>query len=243
MSLADDFRPETWADFIGNPKTVERLRAVLNLPDFGANSGEAFWISGPSGVGKTTLAWLIARELIGRDLAPGQEWRSMQHWCVLCANGKRCTMGQAAGQSGLSVAEIEQWLPMYPPTGGWKVAIIDEGQSLREGAVEAFLSTLDPLPPRRAVVFTSTSELKIPGKKDPAPLFGEFTAPFARRCKRFKLTDQGLCEPFAARAKEIAQARGLDGKPIAAYVSLLRDSHNNFGDALQRIGALEMKGD
>lgn len=62
----------------------------------------------------------------------------------------------------------------------------------------------------------------------------------ARRCKVFSFTNQGLAQSFAARAKEIATAEQLDGKPLQAYVRLVQECHNNLGAVLQRVEQGEM---
>ena len=61
--------------------------------------------------------------------------------------------------------------------------------------------------------------------------------PLLSRCLVLRLTNQGLAEPFAAEARRIAQAEGLDGKPPAAYVRLVRDCNNNLRAAIERIEA------
>ncbi len=59
--------------------------------------------------------------------------------------------------------------------------------------------------------------------------------PFRSRCKTVAFTNQGLSQLFAQRAQEIAQAEGLDGKPLEAYVRLVQRCKNNMRQAIQEI--------
>lgn len=216
MQLCEKYRPRTWADFIGQPKIIARVRAILSRPDFGQGGGDCFWISGASGTGKTSLGKLIAADL-GCD----------PFWGVQEEDGKHVNASV--------VRDIERWLWLQPPSGGWKVVLINEGQSIRDGAVEAFLGLLERIPAKRLIIFTSTTRLDTA-----STLFGdEFTSPMARRCKRFDITNQGLAELMAKRAYEVANAEGLNGKPFEHYLRGIKDSHNSLGDLYQRIEALE----
>ena len=53
MQLYEKYRPKTLTDFIGQPKIVSALDRITNRPDW---DRDAFWIQGPSGTGKTSLA-------------------------------------------------------------------------------------------------------------------------------------------------------------------------------------------
>lgn len=55
--LFEKYRPRTFADVVGQDKAVATIRRTLER---GGAGGRAFWISGPSGAGKTTLARIIA---------------------------------------------------------------------------------------------------------------------------------------------------------------------------------------
>ena len=66
------------------------------------------------------------------------------------------------------------------------------------------------------------------------------SGPFASRCHRITLTNQGLAQAFAERAKRIAEAEGLDGRRIEAYVKLVKSCNNNMRSVLQRIEAGDM---
>ena len=59
MQLYEQYRPRKWSDLIGQKHIVaaiERLRKRGLTP-------RAYWISGPSGTGKTTIAKLLADEV------------------------------------------------------------------------------------------------------------------------------------------------------------------------------------
>ncbi len=56
-------RPQTFGDYIGQEKTKETLRVILQAARGRNEPPEHVLLHGPSGLGKTTLAYLIAREL------------------------------------------------------------------------------------------------------------------------------------------------------------------------------------
>jgi hypothetical protein len=54
------------------------------------------------------------------------------------------------------------------------------------------------------------------------------------------LTNQGLTPAFAKRAREIAEAEGLNGKPEAAHLRLVQRCRNNMRAVLQAVESGEM---
>src|SRR5947209_3354336 len=59
MMITEQYRPQTWSEVVGQDKIVERVRKLAKR----GLAGRAYWISGQSGTGKTTIARLIASEV------------------------------------------------------------------------------------------------------------------------------------------------------------------------------------
>ena len=60
QSLFERHRPRTWDDLIGHTQVK---RAVTAMKDRGSLGGRAFLITGASGIGKTSAAYLIAGDV------------------------------------------------------------------------------------------------------------------------------------------------------------------------------------
>jgi len=75
MQLCEKYRPKDFDDFIGQDKVIRQVRALLGREGFGQGKGEAFWVSGPTGTGKTTLAQIVSRYL---GVEPGPAWNYVE---------------------------------------------------------------------------------------------------------------------------------------------------------------------
>lgn len=204
--LFEKYRPRGLDEILGQPKALATIRRIIDRPDF---DGGAFWLVGGSGLGKTSTARAIAERFadgLGIDELDGQA----------------CTIDE--------VRRIDREMSMGPlAVSPWRVYVVNEAQAMTDRAVQAWLTTLEKMPRRRIVIFTTTSES--------ADLFGEFDGPFRSRCLTIAFTNQGVADAFAERAKAIAEAENLNGKPIAAYKRLVQECRNNMRDVLQRIEA------
>lgn len=213
--LHEENRPAGWEGFIGNGKAAGAARMAASRAKA---SGRPFamTIQGPSGTGKTTLAWLIARELT-----------SCPDWDVCELDGDKCTVEAVRSLTQEGILNTRAM-------GGFRVVIVNECHAMTPRAVQAWLTLLERLPQKSAVIFTTTE-----GRGD-SELFGNFTGPFVSRSIPICLTSQGLAQAFAARAQEVAEREGLGGAPAKAYLRLVQDCKNNMREVYGRIEAGEM---
>lgn len=228
--LHTQYRPETWASFIGNEKAVREARGALaiqrqKLAQGTAKDGLAFQVIGISGAGKSTMAQLIARE------CGAMEVDAMDYMEL---DGDKC--------DAYAVRALEQsgGFLSTRPWGKAKAIVVNEhaGDGTKSGmtpkAVQAWLTLLERLPKWAVVVFTSTESPE---------LFGNFAGPFSRRCININLSNQGLAGPFAARLVEVAKCEGYE-LPHKVAVRMIQDASNNLGRAIEELGKLlaERKG-
>ncbi len=212
MALYQKYRPTTWAEVIGQPKAVATIRRLIERPGFGADCGEAIWISGPTGSGKTTIAQVAARAL---GVTPGGAWNYTE------IDGDKCSV-DTVRDLDTSTRAAGLWADT------WRVWIVNESHALQGRAILAWHSLLERFPRRWLLVCTTSA----PVSRD---LFGAETDPFLSRFHVVELTNQGLAQAFAKRAREIADAEGMNGRPAEAYLKLVQSCHNNMRAVLQSI--------
>jgi replication-associated recombination protein RarA len=210
--LYERYRPATWAEVIGQDKVVNRARQLAQRSGL---AGKAYWLSGQSGTGKTTIARLIAAEVA-------------DEFSVEELDAQRMTPAR--------LAEVENHLTIrgWGEKGG-KAVIVNEAHGLSSAAIRQLLVCLENIPPHVVWIFTTTIE----GQEN---LFGECedASPLLSGCIRLELARRGLAEAFAQRAQEIAQREGLDGRPIKDYIRLAQEHRNNFRAVLSAVEGGEM---
>ncbi len=137
-----NWRPIGSEDLIGQAREVcvAQVAKARRLRD-SRTAACKLLLYGPPGVGKTTVAELVARELTGTPLG------------VESFNGKEVTVD--------AVREWMQILPYGSLFSIWSVKIINELDRCSKDAQDILLSYLDRLPPGKALIGTSNLQLDL----------------------------------------------------------------------------------
>jgi DNA polymerase-3 subunit gamma/tau len=158
--LARKWRPRTFATLVGQEHVVRALTNALESQRL----HHAYLFAGTRGVGKTTLARILAKAInceTGITPTPcGQ--------CAACLEidaGRFVDLIEVDAATNTKVDEMRQLLEnaVYVPTRGrFKVYVIDEVHMLSTSAFNAMLKTLEEPPEHIKFILATTEPQKIP---------------------------------------------------------------------------------
>jgi len=204
--LYERWRPIQFSEVVGQERALKRIARLQTTTGL---AGRAYWLAGPSGTGKTTIARLIAA-----DVADEINMEEID----------------ATGLSAAAIQDIERSSRCYGlGCKPGRAYIVNEAHGLNKPAIRQLLTTLERIPSHVVWVFTTTDD----GAES---LFDGIDAnPLLSRCIELPMARRGLAEAIATRAMEIARAEDLDGKPLSTYLELVKKSRNNFRAVLNHI--------
>jgi DNA polymerase-3 subunit gamma/tau len=217
--LARKYRPETFADLVGQDAMVRTLRNAFAADRI----AQAFIMTGIRGTGKTTTARIIAKGMncIGPDGTGGPTVEP----CGVCEHCRAIMEGRhvdvmemdAASRTGVGdIREIIDSVAYRAASARYKIYIIDEVHMLSTSAFNALLKTLEEPPAHVKFIFATTEIRKVP-------------VTVLSRCQRFDLR---RIEPevMIAMLKRIAGAEGA-GISDDALALIARAAEGSARDA------------
>ncbi len=175
--LARKYRPKTLNDLIGQEVVVTTVKNAFA----GNKIPHAYMLTGERGVGKTTIARIVAKGIncVGED-GQGQPTPNPCGKCSSCQEIEKETsldvteMDAASNTSIEDIRKIIEKVKYKPINARYKVFIIDEVHMLSKSAFNGLLKTLEEPPLHVKFIFATTEIKKVP-------------ITILSRCQRFNL--------------------------------------------------------
>jgi DNA polymerase III subunit gamma/tau len=165
LALARSWRPKTFPELLGQDHVVKALTHALDQ----GRLHHAWLFTGTRGVGKTTIARILAKAL--NCIGPDGQGKMTSQPCGKCAACLEIDAGRyvdyiemdAASNRGVDeMAQLLEKASYAPSNGRYKVYMIDEVHMLTNHAFNAMLKTLEEPPEHVKFILATTDPQKIP---------------------------------------------------------------------------------
>jgi DNA polymerase III subunit gamma/tau len=213
--LARKWRPRAFAEMVGQEHVVKALTNALREQRL----HHAYLFTGTRGVGKTTLARIIAKAL-NCETGVSAEPCGRCGACTGIDAGRFVDLIELDAASNTQVDNMRELLEsaLYAPTSGrYKVYIIDEVHMLSRSAFNAMLKTLEEPPAHVKFVLATTEPQKIP-------------VTVLSRCLQFNLKQIPQTQ-IRAQLQKVLEAEGVGYEPPALGL-LARAAQGSMRDSL-----------
>ena len=213
--LARKWRPKTFADLVGQEHVVKALQNALDK----GRLHHAYLLTGTRGVGKTTIARILAKSLNCEKPQHGEP-------CGECQSCRDIDAGRyvdlleidAASHTGIdNIREVLENAQYAPTAGKYKVYIIDEVHMLSKSAFNAMLKTLEEPPEHVKFILATTDPHKVP-------------VTVLSRCLQFVLRNM-TAQQVAGHLEHVLTAEQIPFEPAALQL-LGRAAAGSMRDAL-----------
>ncbi|EGZ47105.1 DNA polymerase III subunit gamma/tau [Neisseria wadsworthii] len=213
--LARKWRPKTFADLVGQEHVVKALQNALDK----GRLHHAYLLTGTRGVGKTTIARILAKSLNCENPSNGEPCGQCQS-CTQIDSGRFVDLLEIDAASNTGIDNIREVLEnaQYAPTSGkYKVYIIDEVHMLSKSAFNAMLKTLEEPPEHVKFILATTDPHKVP-------------VTVLSRCLQFVLRNM-TPQQVADHLAHVLRAENIPAEPAALQL-LGRAAAGSMRDAL-----------
>ncbi|MCB5262517.1 MAG: DNA polymerase III subunit gamma/tau [Candidatus Cloacimonetes bacterium] len=213
--LARKYRPQSFSEVYAQDHVTKILQSAIASKRI----AHAYLFSGPRGVGKTSLARIMAKSL-NCEQGPTTQPCNQCTNCVEITSGVSPDVIEIDGASNTGVDDIRELQRelMYAASGAtYKIYIIDEVHMLSKNAFNALLKTLEE-PPDNVIFIFATTE---PHKVLPTIL---------SRCQRYDFKRIPV-DAIVARLKDICQQEGIKMDEESMYL-IARKADGGLRDAL-----------
>ena len=159
--LALKYRPQTFDELVGQNIIVEAIKKSISLNKI----PNAFLFTGIRGVGKTTIARILAKSLNCLDPKKNNCLNNECDNCNQISESRHIDVLEmdAASKTGVDdVRDLIEYSRYGPTSSKYKIFIIDEVHMLSKQAFNALLKTLEEPPEYLKFIFATTEVNKIP---------------------------------------------------------------------------------
>jgi DNA polymerase-3 subunit gamma/tau len=242
LALARKYRPQKFADLIGQPHVTRTLQNAISLDKL----YPALIFSGMKGVGKTSAARILAKALNcekGPDIEPCNECPV----CIEITEDKAPDYIEIDGASNNGVEEVrnlKEKVKYKPFKNRFRVVVIDEVHMLSNSAWNALLKTIEEPPEFTYFIMATTDFHKIPAtivsrcqhfefKRIPHEIMVKLLKEICGK-ENIKITDYSLY--LIARASEGSLR---DAKKILDQAVAISSGDVNDKDVIAILGVIE----